>query len=282
VDEPLYVRIRGRVQGPLDEEGLRRLIKRGQLAQFHEVSTDGVTWKKAGEFIPEFFVNPRGGEGPHTPGGGEDPLPEDEIAGPDDDQWYYGLGDKQLGPETFTHLVELVRSGTLTDEDLVWKEGMPDWVNVSEVPDLRPFLKRAEETPEPTPGGVTSDLIRTLGDSRPWIMFIAITGFIYMVALIAAGFVLIITGAKAEEYTVVASGLTSFLYAGVIATGSMYLLSYHARVGKWLHQNDPSLLETAMRTLRGFCIFVSIVLIVVLVNTVVVAIWAFSVGLLSV
>jgi len=271
VDEPLYVRIRGRVQGPFDEERLRSLIKRGQLAQFHEVSTDGVTWKKAGDVISHLFMT--------GPDPDPDPGPDPD---PDDDQWYYGLGDKQLGPETFTHLVELVRSGTLTDEDLVWKEGMPDWVNVSEVPDLRPFLKRAEETPEPTPGGVTSDLIRTLGDSRPWIMFIAITGFIYMVALIAAGFVLIITGAKAEEYTVVASGLTSFLYAGVIATGSMYLLSYHARVGKWLQQNDPSLLETAMRTLRSFCIFVSIVLIVVLVNTVVVAIWAFSVGLLSV
>src|SRR3954451_9326718 len=57
VEEQLFVRIRGHVQGPYELEKLRALVRRGQLSRMHEVSADGSVWKQAATF-PELFQSP--------------------------------------------------------------------------------------------------------------------------------------------------------------------------------------------------------------------------------
>ena len=59
MDTALYMRIRGRVLGPYDQEKLQGLARRGQLSRMHELSTDGVSWVRASNF-PELFT---GGQG---------------------------------------------------------------------------------------------------------------------------------------------------------------------------------------------------------------------------
>ena len=54
MEDQLYVRIRGRVQGPFDTEKLRALVRRGQLSRMHEVSNDGNDWKQASEYSELF------------------------------------------------------------------------------------------------------------------------------------------------------------------------------------------------------------------------------------
>ena len=228
MDEPLYVRIRGRVQGPVNEEKLRSLVKRGQLARLHEVSADGTNWQRASDF-PKIFDFPV--ENPVSSGGDNEPeAPDPDPVPPDTSQWSRMIVEPPI------------ENTPLTNE-------------IAEV---------------------QRDLQRTLVDSRPWVMFIAITGFIYAVALVALGLLLIIEGARADQFTGIAIGLTCFLYAGVIGTGSMYLIFYQSRLGKLLQSSDQLLLDAAMRILRTFWVFVGIVLIVFLVNTVGVAIWVFS------
>ncbi len=47
---------------------------------------------------------------------------------PDRSLWYYLSGDQQHGPVSAGRLHQLARSGTLLPEDLVWREGMDDWL----------------------------------------------------------------------------------------------------------------------------------------------------------
>ena len=51
-------------------------------------------------------------------------------------EWYYSQGDEQLGPVTPAQLKQLAGAGTLAATDLVWKDGMGDWVPASQVDGL--------------------------------------------------------------------------------------------------------------------------------------------------
>lgn len=43
-------------------------------------------------------------------------------------QWYYAQGDKQIGPVTSAQIRQLAGAGVLGQEDLVWREGMEEWI----------------------------------------------------------------------------------------------------------------------------------------------------------
>lgn len=43
-------------------------------------------------------------------------------------EWYYAHNGQQQGPVEEATLTQLVNSGTITRETLVWKEGMPNWL----------------------------------------------------------------------------------------------------------------------------------------------------------
>lgn len=51
-------------------------------------------------------------------------------------EWYYLIDGEQIGPVPSTDLKELADSGVLHGSDLVWKEGMADWIPASQVPGL--------------------------------------------------------------------------------------------------------------------------------------------------
>ena len=43
-------------------------------------------------------------------------------------EWYYADGDQQFGGVPEETLADLIASGEVLSEDLVWCEGMEDWV----------------------------------------------------------------------------------------------------------------------------------------------------------
>jgi hypothetical protein len=53
-------------------------------------------------------------------------------------QWYYTSNRQQMGPVSKAELAELAKAGLLRTTDLVWQEGMADWVKASSVKDLFP------------------------------------------------------------------------------------------------------------------------------------------------
>ncbi len=58
--------------------------------------------------------------------------------------WYYSRGDERVGPISSRELKSLVEAGHVTEETLVWRQGLKDWVPARKVKGLLP-----EETTVP-------------------------------------------------------------------------------------------------------------------------------------
>ncbi len=61
-------------------------------------------------------------------------------------EWYYTANGGQQGPVTAADLKKLAQAGTISKEDLVWKEGMPNWVPAKNVKGLFTPLGASGET----------------------------------------------------------------------------------------------------------------------------------------
>ncbi|MBB4069227.1 putative RDD family membrane protein YckC [Salinibacter ruber] len=59
--------------------------------------------------------------------------------------WYYAVDGERKGPLTEEEIVQLIYEGDLDLDDFIWKPGMDDWKQISDVEDIPP-------TPPPPPG----------------------------------------------------------------------------------------------------------------------------------
>ena len=50
--------------------------------------------------------------------------------------WYFAIDEEERGPVTEAQLRTLIGTGNLSREDLVWREGLDDWVPAGQVPGL--------------------------------------------------------------------------------------------------------------------------------------------------
>ena len=145
----LYVRIRGRALGPYDQEKLQSLVRFGQLSRMQEVSTDATNWVRASTY-PELFVN----QGPPSVLVEEQAVVEVQKPstknGPPPmlfgQQWWYGKNGSEAGPVDQATLQQMLASGTLSPDDIVWTDGMAQWVPAGQAPGLAPV-----RTPPPPP-----------------------------------------------------------------------------------------------------------------------------------
>lgn len=64
-------------------------------------------------------------------------------------QWYYSKNGTQLGPVSQAELAAKLASGEVSLYDLVWKEGMGDWIPASRVPELSSTTQAAAASPPP-------------------------------------------------------------------------------------------------------------------------------------
>src|SRR5262245_59846319 len=114
-----YVRVRGKVMGPLNLARLKELRDRGQFRRFHEVSEDQRTWVTAatiGELFPPESVAVEAPPpaamsapaptpaAPHQPAAPQPALPE----------WHYlDAGGAQQGPVTQEQLLGFLQTGVV-------------------------------------------------------------------------------------------------------------------------------------------------------------------------
>src|ERR1700731_1207150 len=61
------------------------------------------------------------------------------------DVWYYAQNGQQAGPGSASQLQQLARSGQIQSSDLVWKEGLPQWIQAKAIKGL--FPAQAEPIP---------------------------------------------------------------------------------------------------------------------------------------
>ncbi len=138
----LYVRIKGRVQGPFPMDKLKQLVRRGQLSRIHQVSEDGQAWRKASEIEELFSVTH---ERPSEIASasvdlatvGEMPQAE-QPSSPNisNSEWWVDQGGTPQGPFQFSTLKDMFRNGKYSSNNLVWCTGMENWVAASTVEGL--------------------------------------------------------------------------------------------------------------------------------------------------
>lgn len=67
-------------------------------------------------------------------------------------QWYYSKNGTQLGPVAQSELISKLASGEVSPSDLVWKDGMADWIPAAQVADLRPVTSAPAPVSTVAPG----------------------------------------------------------------------------------------------------------------------------------
>lgn len=68
-------------------------------------------------------------------------------------EWFYAQGDKQQGPVTATEIKALADAGKLKPDDLVWREGMDEWIAARRVKGLFESEAPAAAAPAAPPIG---------------------------------------------------------------------------------------------------------------------------------
>jgi hypothetical protein len=283
VEDQFYVRIRGRVQGPYDTAKLQSLVRRGQLSRMHEVSTDRSLWRQAADF-PELFATPTVAQGAartYQQGGTHDGELELEAPASPGGEWFYALNQEQKGPVSFEQLKGLLQAGVITGSSLVWREGMSEWSPAEVVPNLRQFISFGRGTSGPEGDGGDSldkDSLRTLKETIPWVSFLVVCVITTCVLMLFLGIVAVLLGVRDRETQLTAGGLFLLLYACVGLWGGVLLNGYNSNVRKFLSGRSPEVLESALKSLKSFWTYISIIVIIVLVNLGAIAIWVFSAG----
>jgi hypothetical protein len=139
-----YVRTRGRVLGPFNRSQLATMRDRGQLTPDLEVSQDRRSWIKAAE-LPGIFAKADEAQAPQKAASNTEwPALRDEpgtgsVARTADvlPSWFVARGESHQGPLGIADLQRMFAAGEIGPSSLVWKDGMPNWLPVSQVPDLQ-------------------------------------------------------------------------------------------------------------------------------------------------
>ncbi len=137
-----YVRSQGRVRGPFTWSQLESMRDRRQLAQFDEVSQDKERWAGAATLTALFCQT----SGAGTVSGSGSSTKGSPVVQPSDG-WFCNTASGTVGPARPEHIVALVQSGQLNSQSLVWKQGLPAWVALRDVPELSCLLMSSQ-----TPG----------------------------------------------------------------------------------------------------------------------------------
>lgn len=109
---------RGEKYGPIPEADLKKYFAEGYLPRDTMVWHPGLeTWAPAFE-IPDFG------------------LAKPEVTPPAEveTQWFYAVGEHQIGPVSETDLKARLKSAQLPASILVWKVGMSQWLPASSIP----------------------------------------------------------------------------------------------------------------------------------------------------
>lgn len=124
-----YVRKPGWIRGPYSLQDMRRFRDLGWLSRAESVSRDMQTWQPAGQ-IGELWL-----ESASTATVSEISKPQPQVQ--NTAQWRYSVDSKPCDEAvSFATLQILASLGRLRAEDLVWREGWPDWRPAGQVPGI--------------------------------------------------------------------------------------------------------------------------------------------------
>jgi predicted Zn finger-like uncharacterized protein len=92
------------------------------------------------------------GSGASEPPPALDPFAPETALATDADVWNVNLSDTDSRTMTTAEVIEAFRSGVVTTDAFVWKDGMGDWVAIMECVELAPLLSGPTDPPAPVAG----------------------------------------------------------------------------------------------------------------------------------
>lgn len=132
-----YYSENGQRKGPVSEEELKQLAASGQLKQTDKVWKQGMAaWMQASQ-VEGLIPPPDPSEPPPLEPDPCEPPPLEDAA-QTASEWYYVQNGQRNGPVSKQQLRQLVSGRQLWATDLVWKQGMSQWVPLSQVISLSP------------------------------------------------------------------------------------------------------------------------------------------------
>src|SRR5215216_1494055 len=81
-----------------------------------------------------------------------DPFAPETALAPDADVWNVNLSDTDSRTMTTAEVIEGFRSGLVTTDAFVWRDGMGDWVPIMDCVELAPLLSEPTAPPAPVAG----------------------------------------------------------------------------------------------------------------------------------
>ena len=102
------------------------------------------------------------------------------------DQWYYVQAGQQAGPVTWEQLRAMVQAGTIGRAQLVWAEGMPDWVMAGTVAGLFGATPPPPPVMPSAPAMIPIAYATAIYDDSPRILHNARVNCVAMFALLIA------------------------------------------------------------------------------------------------
>lgn len=135
-----YLRQQTKVSGPFSAEQLRGMLHRGRVARFDKVSTDRQNWVPVAN-CPDIVAAAT--QAPAAAAAAPSAAPAQANDG---FVWHYTVqGAQQEATLDTPALHNLVATGAVGPEELVWRDGFLDWMKVREVPELATAVAAAEE-----------------------------------------------------------------------------------------------------------------------------------------
>jgi predicted Zn finger-like uncharacterized protein len=95
---------------------------------------------------------PDAGSGVSEPPPALDPFAPETAIAPEADVWNVNLSDTDSRTMTTAEVLDAFRSGVITNDAFVWKDGMGDWVPIMDCVELAPLLSGPTDPPAPVAG----------------------------------------------------------------------------------------------------------------------------------
>lgn len=187
--------------------------------------------------------------------------------------WSYIQNGTTQGPVPQEALQDLLASGQIRWDDLVWRQGLADWTQAGALPELRP-----DSVPPRIPGamapvnasldGQQAAVLDALRATKPWVRFMGVLGIIATSFLVLIA--LAVLGMSQGPFRNLPDGLRMAIPVFYLVMAAfqvppvLYLNRYASRIGALLKNGSPEALVEALEAQKSFWRYVGIMTLVVL------------------
>ena len=269
MEDRYYVRFKGRVLGPMSGEKTKELVRRGQITRVHELSPDGIEWRRAEEFA-EFYPKKAVVQSVTEAVTEQQKPKQTETA-----EWFVHMDGQSQGPVEEASIRLWIASGRVAPDSLVWKDGMAEWLAAELV---RPqwFAGRSVAATSATKSNGDSNasgdaICLELRRQTFWIYFLAIVSLFFSGCQVLWCLFALVTqiAAPPNNGTAVLIGLMFTFFASLLSAYGLFcgiqVLRYANSVAVLKHAPSEQNVLAATRRLSAIWLFVGIYVLTILV-----------------